>query len=145
MKEGIAMNRARLRKQLRIDEGEREFPYKDSVGKLTIGVGRNLDDRGLRPDEIALMLENDIDEAEGIARSLVKGYEALDDVRKEVLVNMALNLGKTRLSGFKRFFAALSVHDYAAATAEMQDSKWYEQVGARGRRLAYAMREGRFQ
>lgn len=50
-----------LRPQLRIDEGVREFPYTDTVGKLSIGVGRNLDDVGLRPDEIALMLENDID------------------------------------------------------------------------------------
>lgn len=139
------MNRARLSKQLEIDEGRRRRLYKDTVGKWTIGVGRNIEDRGLRDDEIDLMLSNDIDEAVGIARSLLPNFDKLDDVRKEIVVNMALNMGMTRLSGFKQFLAALMRFDFQRATAEMMDSKWYEQVGDRGKRLAYAMREGCFE
>lgn len=139
------MNRARLSKQLEIDEGRRRRLYKDTVGKLTIGVGRNIEDRGLRDDEIDLMLSNDIDEAVGIARALIPNFDKLDDVRQEVVVNMSLNLGMTRLSGFKQFLAALMRFDFQRATAEMMDSKWYEQVGDRGKRLAYAMREGCFE
>ncbi len=139
------MNRARLSKQLEVDEGRRRRLYKDTVGKLTIGVGRNIEDRGLRDDEIDLMLSNDIDEAVGIARALIPTFDELDDVRQEVCANMALNLGMTRLGGFKQFIAALMRFDFQRATAEMMDSKWYEQVGARGKRLAYAMREGRFE
>lgn len=139
------MNRARLSKQLETDEGRRRRLYKDTVGKLTIGVGRNIEDRGLRDDEIDLMLSNDIDESVGIARALVSNFDKLDDVRQEVLVNMALNLGMSRLGGFKQFILALGRHDYQRATSEMMDSKWYEQVGDRGKRLAYAMREGRFE
>ena len=37
-------------------EGRRAFPYRDSVGKLTIGVGRNLSDRGLSEGEIDQLL-----------------------------------------------------------------------------------------
>lgn len=139
------MNRARLSKQLEVDEGRRRRLYKDTVGKLTIGVGRNIEDRGLRDDEIDLVLSNDIDEAVGIARSVIPIYDKLDDVRQEVVTNMAFNLGQTRLAGFKQFIAALMRFDFQRATAEMMDSKWYEQVGDRGKRLAYAMREGRFE
>ena len=139
------MNRARISKQLEIDEGRRRRIYKDSVGKWSGGVGRNLEDRGLRDDEIDLMLSNDIDEAVDIARSVVPVFDKLDDVRQEVLVNMSFNMGAPRLSGFKQFIAALMRFDFQRATAEMMDSKWYEQVGDRGKRLAYAMREGRFE
>ncbi|MFA6168950.1 MAG: hypothetical protein WC700_20155, partial [Gemmatimonadaceae bacterium] len=59
------------RKQLKIDEGIKPYPYTDSVGKLTIGVGRNLVDVGLRPKEIDFLLENDIDEAVACARHLI--------------------------------------------------------------------------
>jgi len=139
------MNRARLSKQLEQDEGRRRRLYRDTVGKLTIGVGRNIEDRGLRDDEIDLMLSNDIDEAVSIARSLVVNFDKLDDVRQEVVANMALNLGATRLAGFKQFIGALLRFDFQRATTEMMDSKWYDQVGDRGKRLAYAMREGRFE
>jgi lysozyme len=139
------MNRSRLSKQLEVDEGRRRRLYKDSVGKLTIGVGRNIEDRGLRDDEIDLMLSNDIDEAIGIARALVVNFDQLDDVRQEVVTNMALNLGMTRLGGFKQFIGALLRFDFQRATTEMMDSKWYEQVGDRGKRLARAMREGKFE
>lgn len=139
------MNRARLSRQLEVDEGRRRRLYKDTVGKLTIGVGRNIEDRGLRDDEIDLMLSNDIDEAVNIAKSLIINFDHLDDVRQEVVTNMALNLGSTRLAGFKQFIAALARFDFQRATTEMMDSKWYDQVGDRGKRLAYAMREGRFE
>jgi len=139
------MNRTRLSKQLETDEGRRRRIYLDSVGKWSGGVGRNLTDRGLRDDEIDLMLNNDIDEAIGIARALVVNFDQLDDVRQEVVTNMAFNLGMTRLGGFKQFIGALLRFDFQRATTEMMDSKWYEQVGDRGKRLAYAMREGKFE
>ena len=138
------MNLTRLSRQLEIDEGRRRRLYKDTVGKLTIGVGRNIEDRGLRDDEIDLMLKNDLEEAASIARAVVPVFDKLDDVRQEVIVNMSLNLGQARLAGFKQFIAALVRFDFQRATSEMMDSKWYEQVGDRGKRLAYAMREGKF-
>lgn len=138
------MNRDRLAKQLEIDEGRRKRIYLDTVGKWSGGVGRNLTDRGLRDDEIDLMLSNDIQEAISIARATFKSFERLDDVRQEVVVNMAFNLGQTRLKGFKKFIAAVDRMDFHQAQAEMIDSAWYSQVGDRGKRLAQAMREGKF-
>ncbi len=136
------MNKARLAKQLEIDEGKRAKMYLDTVGKWTAGVGRNLSDRAFSEDEIQLMLSNDIDLALKDARSLVPGFDRLDDVRQEVIANMALNLGYTRLAGFKKFLAAVNASEFAEASVEMLDSKWAQQVGARAQRLSKAMRTG---
>ena len=131
-----------VRAQLRIDEGVRDKPYRDSVGKLTIGVGRNLDDKGLSPYEINVLLGNDITEAEADAKALFPCFDRLSDNRKAVLVNMSFNLGRSRLSEFKRFIAAVEAGAWEQAAAEALDSRWAEQVGIRAKRLAQQMREG---
>jgi len=128
--------------QLRIDEGVRFKPYRDSVGKLTIGVGRNLDDVGLRPDEINYLLANDMRIAENTAVVLFPAFAGLSDNRKAVLINMAFNLGQDRLSKFKRFRDAIESENFALASSEMLDSAWSTQVGNRAERLAKLIREG---
>lgn len=138
------MNRARLSKQLENDEGKRQRMYLDTVGKWTGGVGRNLSDRAFSEDEIQLMLSNDIDLAVKDARQLVPGFDQLDDVRQEVLINMAFNLGYTRLAQFRKFLAAVNASEFAEASLEMLDSKWAKQVGVRAQQLSKAMRTGAF-
>lgn len=138
------MNRERLKQQLENDEGRKKRIYTDTATppKWTGGIGRNLTDRGFSDDEIDLMYANDIKVAEKDARALVPGFDRLDAVRQEVLMNMSFNLGYSRLSGFKKFLSAVNASDFAEAADEMKDSKWYEQVKARGERLADAMRTG---
>lgn len=139
------MNRDRLKRQLEVDELRSKKIYVDSVGKVSGGIGRNLTDRGFSEDEIDLMYANDVKIAERDARSLVPGFDQLSDVRQEVIMNMSFNMGYSRLSGFKKFLAAVNSSDFDEAADQMKDSKWYGQVGDRGKRLAYAMREGRFE
>ena len=139
------MNLSRLSAQLSIDEGRKPKIYTDTVGKVTGGVGRNLTDNGFSQDEIDLMLSNDIVKATSTARSLVPGFDQLDDVRQEVLANMAFNMGYARLSGFKMMLAAVSSSNWDEAASQMLSSKWATQVGARAQRLAYAMKNGAFQ
>lgn len=136
------MNHARLKKQLEIDEGKRAKMYQDTVGKWTAGVGRNLSDRAFSEDEIQLMLSNDIDLAVKDARRLVPGFDQLNDARQEVLANMSLNLGYTRLAGFKKFLSAVNASEFSEASLEMLDSRWAKQVGDRAQRLSKAMRTG---
>lgn len=134
-----------VRAQLRIDEGTVPYAYYDSEGYLSIGVGRLIDRRlggRLRSDEIALMLENDIIEAEAVAKTLFPSFSQLSDTRKAVLINMAFNLGQTRLAGFKRFREAVGAEQWYRAAEEMLDSRWADQVGIRAQRLAQQMREG---
>ena len=66
-----------------------------------------------------------------------------DAVRTEVILNMAFNLGLTRLQKFKKMIAALRIRDYETAAIEMKDSKWYNQVGSRAKRLTGQMRTGK--
>jgi lysozyme len=131
-----------VRAQLRIDEGVKNFPYRDTVGKLTVGCGRNLDDVGLSQDEINYLLDNDILRAEIEARKLIPSFDRLSPNRKAVVVNMAFNLGATRLAGFRNFRAAVEAGAWEQAAAEMIDSAWRHQVGDRALRLSMQMREG---
>lgn len=130
-----------LRHQLPIDEGRESKPYPDTVGKLTIGVGRNLDDVGLFADEIALMLENDIARAERATRALVPTFDSLSDTRKAVLCNMAF-MGQGKLAGFKKMLRAVNEGRFSDAADEILDSKYARQVGERAKRLAELMRKG---
>lgn len=131
--------------QLKRDEGLRLTPYKDSVGKVTIGYGRNLDDAGISQYEADLLLQHDITNASQDLRGALPWTEGLDEARRGVLLNMAFNMGIHRLLGFKITLAMVQSGDYDKAADEMLDSKWAEQVGARAHRLAVQMRSGEWQ
>lgn len=124
-------------------EGIRLKPYKDSVGKLTIGIGRNLDDRGITEAEARMMLKYDIAIAE---EALLKypWYLNLDQVRKEILINMMFNLGSVKFHQFKRLHHFIANKDYQNAAEEMIQSKWCIQVGNRAKELAAMMVLGQY-
>jgi lysozyme len=138
------MNIDKLSAQLKIDEDERSKPYKDTVGKLTIGVGRNLDDVGLSPDEIQYLLGNDIARVKADLDRAMPWWSQMTDARQNVLANMCFNLGLSRLGGFVNTLAAMQAGKYDAAADGMLASKWATQVGARAQRLAVTMRKGDF-
>lgn len=131
-----------MRNELIRDEGIRSFPYKDTVGKLTIGVGRNLDSVGIHDDEAYLMLENDIHDAMHSLDKYLPWWRNLDEVRQRVLVNMCFNMGIAGLLGFKNTLAAIQAGRYTDAAAGMLASKWAGQVGARAQRLSEMMAKG---
>lgn len=135
------MDYKKLEDELIHDEGIRYKPYRDSVGILTIGVGRNLEDVGLRSSEIMQMLTNDIHQAEADLIRLFPWFIYLNDVRQRVLVNMAF-MGVGRLIGFRKMLAAIANEQWTVAAAEMLDSKWARQVGNRAIRLAKKMETG---
>ncbi len=127
--------------QLILHEGLRLKPYRCTAGKLTIGVGRNLETKGLSEEEALFLLRNDIAEVtERLER--LGWFVALDPVRQKVLIDMAFNLGVAGLLSFKRMIQALNCYDYDTAADEMINSKWYHQVGERSKRLVQMMRTG---
>jgi lysozyme len=133
------------RAQLKADEGTVPHAYQDSEGYWTIGCGRLIDKRlggGLSDDEINYLLNNDLFRAEKTARALFAGFDRLSEARKAVLISMAFNLGQTRLAGFQRLREAVKEQDWEQAAAEMLDSRWARQVGARANRLAEQMLRG---
>lgn len=128
-----------LKQQLMHDEGLRLHPYRDTVGKLTIGFGRNLDDVGITREEAETMLDNDIEQVRS-ELSHFDWFEQLDAKRRDVIMNMCFNLGLPTLLKFENMIAALSAHQYQRAADEMLDSLWAKQVGQRANRLAEEMR-----
>jgi lysozyme len=133
---------SRLSDQLTEDEGFKNKPYLDTKGKLTIGVGRNLDDNGLSDREIRILLMNDIDRTIVELESTIPYFITFNDVRQEVLTNLCFALGLPKFMGFKRMLAALEKRDFETAAMEILDSKWAREVGERANRLAKQMKTG---
>ncbi len=128
--------------QLVRHEGLRLKPYKDIAGKSTIGVGRNLDDAGISPDEALILLENDIARTSAALRERLPWFGSLDKVRQNVLINMAFNMGIHGLLGFKLMLGAVQAGNYEAASREMLESAWAVQVGNRAVELSHLMKNG---
>jgi lysozyme len=153
-----------LVKQLVKHEGVMLNIYQDSLGIDTIGIGRNVKDRGFSKFELRMigktveeiylagiteedayfLLKVDIDI---VARELfnVKPVTGdVDSIRQLVLMDMAFNMGVPRLCKFINMWAALEQHDYNKAADEMLDSKWAKQVKSRATNLAHSMQYGTY-
>jgi lysozyme len=130
--------------QLTRDEGLRLKPYQDTVGKTTIGVGRNLSVVGISEAEAQLLLANDVGRVN--AALLAFGwFTALDPVRQGAIINMAFNLGVNGLMHFPHMLAALQFKDWITAASEMTNSVWAQQVGPRAQRLEQQILTGEWQ
>lgn len=134
-----------LEKQLTRDEGMRLTPYKDTTGHLTIGIGRNLDAKGISAEEARLLLRHDIQEALTDLTRALPWTRDLDAPRLGVLINMAFNMGLGGLLTFTKALAAVRAGFYREAAREMLDSTWAGQVGDRAARLARQMETGEWQ
>lgn len=130
-----------LIKNLIADEGLRLKPYTDTVGKLTIGVGRNLDDEGITAQEALYLLNNDIQRIEKVLAPL-PNFSQLSEPRQRVITEMAFNIGFQGVMEFKEMWKAIQDQDWDDAANAMLDSLWAKEVGQRATRLATAMRTG---
>jgi len=132
-----------LEKLLKQHEGYRTKPYKCSAGKISIGIGFNLDDVGLYPEEIDFILRNRIKRKTKLARAIFPWFNDLSKTRQVVILDMLYNIGPGSLLGFRKMITAIEEGDFARAADEMLKSKWSEQVGNRAKRLARFMRENK--
>ncbi|WP_294319734.1 glycoside hydrolase family protein [uncultured Sphingomonas sp.] len=154
--------------ELTRDEGLRLKTYRCTAGKLTIGIGRNLDDVGVTGSEARLfgcetpaqalahvkrhgvtklqaesLFANDIVACERDLDRNSRWWRTLDDVRQRVLLNMCFNLGITRLLPFKTTLRHIERREFEDAADQMLKSLWARQVGARALRLSAMMRTGK--
>ena len=146
-------------------EGLRLQVYQDTLGIDTIGIGRNLKDRGISKEELdeldiptidhvyeygiteadaMLLAENDVQIVEEELLRAHPCVEDLDAVRQLVLVDMAFNMGVPRLCKFKKMWNAIHENKFDVASKEMLDSRWANQVKSRSVKLANAMHNGAF-
>lgn len=158
-------NRSHFLTKLIEHEGMVLNVYKDTLGIDTIGIGRNLKDRGISKEELEYMdipnmdviyehgiteadarylALNDIAIVENELCSVHSCVEELDSVRQLILMDMAFNMGVPRLCKFKNMWNAIHNQNYEAASFEMMDSRWARQVGQRAKSLSEAMKSGEF-
>lgn len=120
-----------LTRWLERDEGCRLKPYYCTAGKLTIGIGRNLEDSGISRAEAGFMLENDIVKTMRELDQLLPFWRELSPNRQMAIINMAFNLGTFGFSKFTKTIDHLKNEDFDLAGDEMLRSKWADQVGDR--------------
>ena len=158
-------NKEDLVKKLITHEGLRLQVYQDTLGIDTIGIGRNLEDRGITKEELdwmdipnmAIVHTEGITEADAmylaendvqiVEEELLRAHpcvDRLDAVRQLICIDMAFNMGVPRLCKFKKMWAAIEAEDYPTAAKEMLDSRWATQVKGRATKLANAMHNGEF-
>ena len=139
------MNRKKVYETLKIDEGVKYEIYEDHLGLPTFGVGHLILDSDpedgmplgteVSEERVRLCFESDLDDAIAECQVLYDTWEDLPSEVKEVLINMMFNMGRPRLSKFKKFNAAISRKDWQEASKEGRDSRWYRQVTNRAERL----------
>jgi len=143
-----------------LNEGNKPQVYKDSKGNRTIGIGFNLEDAGnrkflkesgidinelfngrkLTDRETKTLYNRSLTQAFKDAQSYDPNFAKRPEAVKMTLVDMAFNLGLTKLNKFEKMKAGLMNNDYNVAADEMIDSKWYKQVKSRGPRMVQVMR-----
>lgn len=141
------MDREAVYKQLKIDEGVEYEIYKDHLGYPTFGVGHLIteDDPEYREpigapiteERVRACFEKDLETAISECNALYGegNFGKLPSEVQEILVNMMFNMGRPRLSGFKKFNAAIEEGNWLEAAKEGRDSRWYNQVTNRAERL----------
>lgn len=121
-------------------EGCRQFPYLDTRGKTTIGIGRNLSDRGLADDEIEYLFATDLGIALSICCDLYPAFTGFSPARQAALISMAINLGRPRLTGFRRLRVAVNRGNWHGAADEAVNSLWARQIRHRATEIAAILR-----
>ena len=124
-------------------EGWMETPYQDSLGIWTIGVGRNLS-RGLAEHEILYLLQSDIESARDELSRNLPWFDDLDDVRRDCMIDLHINMGWPRLSKFKNALQAMSEGNWDRAAYEFMDSRWSKQVKTRAVDICNMIKTGTY-
>ena len=116
-------------------ESFRQFPYRDTTEHLTIGYGRNLEQRGItKPEAVYLMLSDIAYFFEKLLE--FKFFENLSDNRKIAVMLIAANVGINGLLSFKKMIMALESEDFERASDEILNSKAAEQAPSRYQKIA---------
>lgn len=130
-----------IRDELIQDEGLELKPYADSTGNLTIGVGRNLDGRGITHQEAMYLLDNDIAECLHHLGNLFHGWLSYSTDRRNALTNMRFNLGPYGFMGFKKMISAIRAGKWQEAADECLDSGAARMLPGRYGRIAARLKD----
>ena len=140
------MNINTLREEIEADEGVKYELYYCSENHLTGGIGHLITEWDVdyygKPigypvpnEQVNAWFEKDIDVTINDCKIIFEEFDSLPEEAQLVIANMCFQLGRPRLSKFKKFIAAVKEQDWERAADEMKDSRWYKQTTARAERL----------
>ena len=133
------------RQMLARDEGYKLNLYRCPAGKLTVGIGHNIEDRGLTSTVIDLIFEEDLADAVKSASHIFgEVFDSFSTIRKLAIVNLIFNLGETKFREFEKTIAFIRAGRWKEASIELLDSRYARQVGIRANRIAIMLDEERF-
>lgn len=138
------MKMNKLQRLLIKQEGKMNYPYEDTTGHISIGVGRNLTDRGLSDSEVLMLLNNDLAISVTELTTAFPWFAELNEARQDALISMHYNLGLPRMSKFRKTLKLLEDGEFQAAALEMLDSRWADQVGQRAKDLSKMIATGEY-
>ena len=145
------MNIDELREEIQADEGRVSEIYLCTESVKTTGIGHALKPHDIEydlpvgtaisDDRIDALFKQDVEIAIEDCRYIFLSWDQQNDEVKKILCNMAFQLGRNRLSGFKLLIAAIEASDYSEAANQMFDSRWRRQTPNRANRLIARMRK----
>ena len=126
----------KAKKMLLVDEGLRLKPYRCTAGKLSIGYGHNLDDVGISQRVADIMLDEDVQVAEKVCKRIFPElFDRWGENRRLGWINLAFNLGYSRLMQFRNTVRAARIEDWIEVEKGLRGSLWFKQVGKRAERV----------
>ena len=146
--------------RLKKHEGMILMPYYCPAGKLTIGVGRNLEDnplteeerracgdymKGITPCQADMLLRNDIDRCKEELAKHFDFYKELDNERKYALLDMCFQLGIYGLKKFRNMIKYMKRNNFEMAAFECLHSKYAAQTPKRAKRIATLIKTGKWE
>ena len=145
------MNIEQLRKELEMDEGVKYEIYNDHLGYATFGIGHLVRDSdpehgqeigtAVSEERVIAAFDEDVQIVLADCERLYNDFNVLPEECQLIIANMMFNMGRTRLSKFKKHNTALQNGDWKTAAAEGRDSRWYKQVTNRAERLMSRLEE----
>ena len=144
------MNIEQLRDTLKIDEGCVNSVYLDHLNLATVGIGHLVtewDEEYGKPvgtpvseERVNELFDKDVQVTIEECEQLFGNFQDLPEEVQQILANMMFNLGRPRLSKFRRLCKAVAERDWQEAAVQMEDSKWHKQVPNRANRLIERMK-----
>ena len=145
------MNIEQLKETLKIDEGVVYEIYNDHLGYPTFGIGHLVLEgepehgvsvgTAVTEERVDACFEKDVEYVLNDCKILHEDFDSYPEEVKQIIANMLFNMGRTRLSKFRKHNAALQEHDWKTAAIEGRDSRWYKQVTNRAERLMSRLEE----
>lgn len=139
----------KLREELKIDEGVKYEIYLDHLSLPTCGVGHLIKDTDpesglpvgtkIEEERVNELFDQDIQVTIQECKYLYNDFDDLPEEAQRIIANMMFNLGRPRLSRFLKMKQHVDNRDFASASKEMKNSKWYRQVTNRAQRLCDRM------